>query len=95
MTRVTILALLLCASAPLADAQPGRSVPLPEGTKVLKDLAYGAGGHERQKLDLYLPPTGTRSRPSRSWSAGPFATTGRRSPAPTPSRTSRRTTRRS
>jgi acetyl esterase/lipase len=60
MTRGTILALFLCATAPLADAQPGRSVPLPEGTKVLKDLAYGPGGHERQKLDLYLPPTGTR-----------------------------------
>ncbi|HYN03338.1 MAG TPA: alpha/beta hydrolase [Vicinamibacteria bacterium] len=52
--------LLLCAAAPPALAQPGPQIPLPEGTKVLKDLAYVAGGHERQKLDLYLPPTGTR-----------------------------------
>ena len=52
--------LLLCAAAPLALAQPGPRVPLPEGTKVLKDLAYVEGGHERQKLDLYLPPTGSR-----------------------------------
>jgi acetyl esterase/lipase len=27
---------------------------------VLKDLAYVEAGHERQKLDLYLPPTGSR-----------------------------------
>jgi acetyl esterase/lipase len=27
---------------------------------VLKDLAYVEGGHERQKLDLYLPPSGAR-----------------------------------
>jgi acetyl esterase/lipase len=25
-----------------------------------RDLAYVPGGHERQKLDLYLPPTGSR-----------------------------------
>jgi acetyl esterase/lipase len=60
MTRVTLPALLLCAAASLAGAQPGPGVPLPEGTKVLKDLAYVPGGHERQKLDLYLPPTGAR-----------------------------------
>ena len=35
-------------------------VPLPEGHPDLKDLAYVPGGHERQKLDLYLPPTGSR-----------------------------------
>jgi acetyl esterase/lipase len=27
----------------------------PPGVKVLKDLVYVPGGHERQKLDLYLP----------------------------------------
>ena len=58
--RVILLSLLLCAAAPLAQAQPGAKVPLPEGTKVLRDLAYVPGGHERQKLDLYLPPTGSR-----------------------------------
>jgi acetyl esterase/lipase len=52
--------LLLSVGASFAAAQPGPSVPLPEGTKVLKDLAYVAGGHERQKLDLYLPSSGTR-----------------------------------
>ncbi len=28
---------------------------LPDGTRKLADLAYVEGGHERQKLDLYLP----------------------------------------
>ena len=51
--------LLLSVGAPPRRPSPGPTVPLPEGTKVLKDLAYVAGGHERQKLDLYLPPTGT------------------------------------
>lgn len=35
-------------------AQPGRQV-LPEGTRVLRDLAYVENGHERQRLDLYVP----------------------------------------
>ena len=52
--------LLLSVAASSATAQPGPTVSLPEGTKVLKDLAYVPGGHERQKLDLYLPPTGAR-----------------------------------
>jgi acetyl esterase/lipase len=43
-----------------ATAQPPPRVPVPEGTKVLKDLRYVVGGHERQKLDLYLPPAGSR-----------------------------------
>jgi len=28
---------------------------VPEGTHILRDLAYVPNGHERQKLDLYLP----------------------------------------
>ncbi len=52
---------LLCAPASLALAQPGpQRSRFPQGTKVLKDLAYVEAGHERQKLDLYLPPTGSR-----------------------------------
>jgi len=52
--------LLLCAAASHAAGQPGPQIPLPAGTKVLKDLAYVEAGHERQKLDLYLPPTRSR-----------------------------------
>ena len=56
--------------APLPSSSPARSRPSPRpsrpprpppaGTRVLKDLAYVEGGHERQKLDLYLPPSGSR-----------------------------------
>jgi acetyl esterase/lipase len=40
-----------------AEQPPKREGPKgsPPGVKVLKDLAYVPGGHERQKLDLYLP----------------------------------------
>jgi acetyl esterase/lipase len=58
--RFPVLVLASCVLAPNAAAQPGPSVPLPEGTRVLKNLAYVAGGHDRQKLDLYLPPAGSR-----------------------------------
>jgi acetyl esterase/lipase len=61
-----LMSLWACAVlGPAVLAQPpgpppaGLDVPLPPGTKVLKDLAYVEGGHERQKLDLYLPPTGS------------------------------------
>lgn len=33
---------------------------LPEGTIVHRDLAYVSNGHERQKLDLYLPAGGQK-----------------------------------
>lgn len=40
--------------------RPGEMQPsaLPEGAVVHRDLAYVPGGHERQKLDLYLPGDG-------------------------------------
>ena len=50
--------LLLLASVPLALGQPSSPRP-PESTTVYRDLAYVPGGHERQKLDLYLPKDGT------------------------------------
>jgi len=55
-----ILALLLCLTA-VATAQPAgpRPAEVPPGTLVHRDLAYVAGGHERQKLDLFLPAKGT------------------------------------
>jgi acetyl esterase/lipase len=48
----------LLTFVPLALPQPAgppRATPLPEGAVVHRDLAYVPGGHERQKLDLYLP----------------------------------------
>jgi acetyl esterase/lipase len=46
--------LLLITLAPAAIAQPPRP-KLPEGATVHANLEYVPGGHERQRLDLYLP----------------------------------------
>jgi acetyl esterase/lipase len=35
-------------------AKPATKSPIPDGTKIVKDLTYG--NHERNKLDLYVPP---------------------------------------
>jgi len=55
----TILPSLLLLAAASTATQPAGPPSLPEGTKVLRDIAYVAGGHERQKLDLYLPTRGS------------------------------------
>ena len=34
------------------------SIEVPEGVTVYRDIAYVTNGHERQKLDLYVPDTG-------------------------------------
>lgn len=48
---VPVAALLASLSAFAQTPQPR----LPEGTQVLRDVEYVPGGHERQKLDLYVP----------------------------------------
>jgi acetyl esterase/lipase len=60
--RTLTLALLLSTFLePLAQPSgPARSPTLPEGTTVHRDLAYVPHGHERQKLDLYLPKEGEK-----------------------------------
>ena len=54
----------------IADAEPFASVPasrwqaaLGESTRELHDLAYVRGGHDRQKLDLYLPRNASGKAP--------------------------------
>lgn len=56
-TRLVVL--VLAALTGLAQ-RPGEmpSPALPEGAVAHRDLAYVPGGHERQKLDLYLPKDG-------------------------------------
>ena len=48
---------LAWANPAAAQERPVRPAPprLPEGVRVLRDLPYVEGGHERQRLDLYLP----------------------------------------
>lgn len=53
---------MLLASLPQRSAQPSgapQPASLPDGAIAHRDLAYVTGGHERQKLDLYLPAAGT------------------------------------
>jgi acetyl esterase/lipase len=61
-SRTAIVFVVLSIFIMLESAQMfglfGQSQP-PEGTTVHRDLAYVSGGHERQKLDLYLPKDGT------------------------------------
>jgi acetyl esterase/lipase len=54
---------------------------LPEGAQALRDLAYVPGGHERQKLDLYLPsPEG--KHPLVIWVHGGAFRMGSKDPCP-------------
>ena len=43
---------------------------MPEGVKVLRDLAYVENGHVRQKLDLFLPEKATNAVPLIIWIHG-------------------------
>jgi len=43
---------------------------LPEGTKAMRDVAYVTNGHERQKLDLFIPPGATNPLPLIIWVHG-------------------------
>jgi acetyl esterase/lipase len=60
---------IVAADAP-APAAPGLTLSLPAGVKVLRDLAYVENGHERQKLDLYLPADTNTTLPLIIWIHG-------------------------
>ncbi|MBM3837629.1 MAG: alpha/beta hydrolase [Verrucomicrobia bacterium] len=61
------------AQAPQRENPQGRPTPtqpaLPDGARTFRDLEYVPGGHERQKLDLYLPKEG-RQLPLLVWVHG-------------------------
>jgi len=59
-TKLTLACLAASMAVALAQTtgQPARR-QAPDGTTVYRDLAYVPGGHERQKLDVYLPKDGT------------------------------------
>lgn len=55
----------------LAQEKPKPKPPvLPPGTQVVRDVEYVPNGHERQKLDLYVPKEGTRPLPLVVWIHG-------------------------
>jgi acetyl esterase/lipase len=60
---------LLLAVAPVVAAQPPRPKP-PDGTTVHADLEYVPGGHERQRLDLYVPAKADTPLPVIVWIHG-------------------------
>ena len=50
-------------TTPQPKLPPGQIQRVPEGVKVIRELPYAPGGHERHKLDIYTPesaPTGNR-----------------------------------
>jgi alpha/beta hydrolase fold len=60
---------VLLGLAPAVSAQQP-SPKLPEGTKVFRNLEYVQGGHERQKLDLYVPEKADGPLPVIVWVHG-------------------------
>jgi acetyl esterase/lipase len=79
MNAQLIAALLVLAAAtrfaPPADAQPrpGSGTPgprVPEGVKAHRDLAYIPNGHERHKLDLFVPEKADGPLPLIIWVHG-------------------------
>lgn len=79
--KTKIISLLLAFAAALAFAQQTpqrpaglaaarRAPALPVGTQALRDIAYVADGHERQKLDLFVPPGATNPLPLIIWIHG-------------------------
>jgi acetyl esterase/lipase len=61
------MAVLLAWAAPACAQQPPK---LPDGVKAMRDLEYVPGGHERQKLDLYLPEKADGPLPLVIWIHG-------------------------
>ncbi|HKB42657.1 MAG TPA: alpha/beta hydrolase, partial [Gemmataceae bacterium] len=68
-TRVWTSLALLGLLPLIAAAQPPRS-SIPAGTKVERNLEYVKGGHERNKLDLYIPEKADAPLPVVVWIHG-------------------------
>lgn len=62
--------LLLGSLASAQDARPQGSSLLAPGARELRDVPYVTGGHERQRLDLYLPAKDGSLRPVLVWIHG-------------------------
>jgi acetyl esterase/lipase len=67
--RCLVSLVVLLAVAAIADAQPSGPRP-PAGTKVRANLEYVPEGHERQRLDLYVPANADTPLPVIVWIHG-------------------------
>jgi acetyl esterase/lipase len=65
-----------------ARAEARRAPALPEGTMAFRDIAYVTDGHERQKLDLFIPPGATTPLPLIIWVHGGAWKTGSKENCP-------------
>src|SRR5437868_4772034 len=68
-----LLALVVSASAQTPPTKKGGSPPVPQvpaGTKAHRDLEYVANGHERNKLDLFVPESADGPLPLIIWVHG-------------------------
>jgi acetyl esterase/lipase len=75
LTRMGVMglaAMLAWVNLAVSQERPGRPAPPrpPEGVRVVRDLQYVAGGHERNRLDLYLPEKAEGRRPLIVWIHG-------------------------
>jgi acetyl esterase/lipase len=61
---------VVAATLAWAGSSPAQATKLPEGVKALRDQPYVKDGHERQKLDLYLPQKAAAPLPVVVWIHG-------------------------
>ena len=64
---ISLVAFLVLTSHALAQRPQAK---VPEGTKVHRNLEYVKGGHERQRLDLYIPENAVGPVPVIVWIHG-------------------------
>lgn len=76
-TSIPLSLLLAISTASFAQpaihpqsTQPQRAQALPEGTGAHRNVAYVPNGHERQKLDLFIPAGATNPLPLLIWVHG-------------------------
>ena len=70
------------AQAPAARGKMPPPPAVPEGVKAYRDLAYVENGHERQKLDLFVPEGASQPLPVIIWIHGGGWTGGDKSGCP-------------
>ena len=83
IAAVVLAMILACVN--LAVAQEKAKQPaskLPAGVQVLRDLQYVQGGHERNRLDLYLPEKAEGRLPLVCWIHGGGWSTGSKDDCP-------------
>jgi len=68
--QVLIVAAVVTASSVSWAQRPGQGRPVPENVTAYRDLEYVPGGHERQKLDLYVPKDAKGKLPVILWIHG-------------------------